>query len=94
MGLPTNKVREWTVHHLPLSLTTLHDQVDHEAPEIDHAAMPKVSPHAAASDQALPSPRSLMMARKQAVNPNNPMRRRTPLVKMRMRMPARVKLRF
>ena len=64
------------------------------APEIDHAAMPGVLPHATASDQALPSPRSLTMTRKQAVNPNSPTRRRTSPVKMRMQRPARVKLRF
>ena len=68
MGSPTNEVREWTVPHLQLSPTTLWDQVGHEAPEIDHAAVPEVSPHAAASNQALPSPRSLMMTRKQAAN--------------------------
>ena len=55
--------------------------------------MPEVSPHAAAGDQALPSPRSLMMTRKQAVKPNPPTRRRMPPVKMRMWRPARVKLR-
>ena len=56
--------------------------------------MPEVAPHSAACDQALPSPRSLMAARKQAENLNSPMRRRTSPVKMRMPRPARVKLRF
>ena len=69
-------------------------QVGCEAPELDHAAMPKVSPHTTAGDQALPSPRSLTTARKQAVNLNPPMRRRMPPVKRRMRRPARVMLRF
>ena len=77
-GSPAKEVREWTVHHLSLSLMTLQDFTGREAPELDHAAMPEVSPHTAAGDQALPSSRSLMMARKQAVNPNPPTRRRMP----------------
>ena len=72
------------MHHLQLSPTTLRDQVGHEAPELDPAAVPEVSPHTAAVDWTLPSPRSLMMARKQAVNPNPPTRRMMPPVKMRM----------
>ena len=61
---------------------------------LSHTAVLKVSPHTAASDQALPSPRPLMMARKPAVNPNPPMRRRMPPVEMRMQRSARVTLRF
>ena len=78
MESPTNEVREWTVHHLPLSLTTLQDQVGCEALELNHATVPEVSPHTTASDEALPCPRPPMTARKQAVNLNFPMRRRTP----------------
>ena len=76
------------------SLKALWDRVGCEAPELDHAAVPKVSPHTTASDQTLPSPRSLMTARKPAVNPNPPMRRRMPPVKMRMWRLARATLRF
>ena len=72
----------------------LWDRAGHEAPELDHAAVPKVSPHTVAGDQALPSPRSLTMARKPAANPNPPMRRRMPPVKMRMWRSARATLRF
>ena len=56
--------------HLLLSPKALWDRVGHEAPGLDHAAMPEVSPHIAASDQAAPSLRPLTMARKQAANPN------------------------
>ena len=94
MGPPTNQVREWIIPHLQLSLTTLRDQVGCGAPEINHAAVPKVSPHPAACDQALSSLRSLTAARNQAVSPNCPLRRRTPPMKMRMPRPATVKLRF
>ena len=87
-------MREWIIPHLQLSLPTLQDQAGHRAPEIDHAAMPKVSPHPAACNQALPSPKSLTAARNQAASLNSPMRRRMPPVKMRMPRPARVKLRF
>ena len=93
-GSPTNQMRKWTIPHLQLSPTTLQGQVGCGAPEIDHSAMPKVLPLSAASDQALPGPRSLKTARKQAANPNSPMRRRTPPVKMRTWRLARVKLRF
>ena len=55
--------------------------------------MPEVSPHPAACDQALPTTRSLMAARNQAVSPNSPTRRTLP-VKIRMPRPTRVKLRF
>ena len=94
MGSPAKEAREWTIHHLPPSLKALWDWVGHEAPELDHSAGPKVSPHTAASNQALPSPRSLTMARKQAANLNPLTRRRTPPVKMRMWRSARVMLRF
>ena len=70
--------------HLPPSPKALWDWVGHEAPEHDYAAMLKVSPHTTAGDQALPSPRPLTTARKPAANPNPPMRRRTPPMKMRM----------
>ena len=94
MGSPTNPVREWTVPHLQLSLTTLQDQTGCEASEINHAAMPEVSPHSAAYDQALPAPRSLMRVRNQAVVLNSPTRRRMTPMKMRTLRLARVKLRF
>ena len=81
-GPPTNQVRAWIIPHLQLLLTTPRDQMGCGAPEINHAAMPKV-----ASDQALwalqwvvtlSTPRSLKAARNQAVNPNSPMMRKTP----------------
>ena len=86
-------MREWIVLHLQLPPTTLRDQAGCGAPEIDHAAMPKVSPHPAACDQALSAPRSLKVARNQAASPNSPTRK-MPLVQMRMQRQARVKLRF
>ena len=87
-------MREWTTPHLQLSLTTLSDWVGHEAPQINHAAMPEVSPPSAPCDQALPTPRSLTEARNEAVIPNSPTRRRTTPMKMRTLRPARVKWRF
>ena len=78
----------------PPSLKALWDQAGCEAPELGHAAMPEVSPHIAAGDQALPSPRSLAMARKPAANLKPPTRRRMPTVKMRMWRLARAMLRF
>ena len=71
-------MREWIVPHLQLPPTTLQDQAGHGAPEINHAAMPKVLPHPAACDQVLSTPRSLKAARNQAASLNSPMRRRTP----------------
>ena len=62
-------------------------------PVLDHAAMPEVSPHTTAGDQALPSLRPLTMARKPAVNLNPPMRRRMSPVKMRMWRFVRMMLR-
>ena len=64
--------------HLQLSLTTLQDWAGCKAPEINHAAMPKLSPHPTACNWALPTPRSLTAAGNQAVSLNSPMRRRTP----------------
>ena len=78
----------------PPSPKALWDRVGHETPELNHTARPKVSPHTTADDQALPSPRSLMMARKQAANLTPPTRWRTPPVKMRIRRSARATLRF
>ena len=69
MGSPAKEAREWTVPHLSLSPKAQWDRAGGEAPELDHVAVPKVSPHTAAGDQALPSLRSLMMARKPAANP-------------------------
>ena len=66
------------VDHAP-SPKVLWDRVGREAPGLNHAAVPKVSPHPTAGDQAPPSLRPLMTARKPAVNPNPPMQRRTPL---------------
>ena len=60
------------------------NQVCHEAPRLDHAAMPKASPHTVAGNQALPSLRPPMTAGKPAANPKAVMRRRMPPVKMRM----------
>ena len=77
----------------PPSPTALWDWAGREAPELGHTVMPEVSPHTAAGDQALPSLRSLTMARKPSVNPNPPMRRRMPPVEMRMQRSARVMLR-
>ena len=91
---PIKEAREWTVHHLLLSLRTLWGRSGCKTPELDHAAVPEVSPHTAAGDQALPSPRSLTMARKPAVNPNPPTRRRMSPAKRRMWRPARAMLRF
>ena len=53
VGSPANQVRAWIIPHPLLLLTTLQDQVGRGAPEIDHTAVPKVSPLPAASDQAL-----------------------------------------
>ena len=91
---PTNEVREWTIPHPPLSPTTLQNWVGHEAPEINHAAVPKVLPHSASCDQALPTPRSLTVARNQAATPNSPMRRRKTPMKMSTPRLVRVKWRF
>ena len=52
-GPPSNQVRASIVPHLQLLLTTPQDQVGCRAPEIDHAAMPEVSPQPAAGSQAL-----------------------------------------
>ena len=45
------KVGEWSIHHLPPSPKVLWDRVGCEAPELDHGAMPEVSPHTTAGDQ-------------------------------------------
>ena len=66
----------------------------HETPSLNHAAMPEVSSHIAAGDQALPSPWPLTTARKPAANLNPPTRRRMVPMKMSMQMPVRVKLRY
>ena len=87
------KAREWTMLHLPPSPKALWDQVDHEAPGLDHVAMLKVSPHTIAGNQALPSLRPLMAARKPAANLNPPTQRRMLPMKMSMQRPMRVKLR-
>ena len=94
MGSPTNQVREWTIPHFQLSLTTQQDRAGREAPEISHAAMPEVLPHPAACNPAQPIPRSLMVAGNPAVSLNSPTRRRMPPMKMGMLRPARVKWRF
>ena len=65
--------------HLPLSPKVLQDQAGNEAPELGHAAMPKVSAHTAAGGQVLPNLRPLMMARNPAVNLSPPMWKRMPL---------------
>ena len=102
-GSPTNQMRAWIVPHLKLLLTTLQDQVGHGAPEIDHAAVPKVSPQPTAGDQALwalqlvitPSaPMPLKAARNQAANLNSPTMQKTPPMKMRMLRQTRVKPRL
>ena len=61
---------------LPLPLKALQDQTDHEAPELGHIAIPKVSPHAAAVNQVLPTPRPLKMTRNPAADPRPSMQRR------------------
>ena len=103
VGSPTNQVRAWIVPHLQLLLTTLQDQAGHRTPEIDHAAMPKVLPQPTAGDQALwamwlvitlSAPMPLKAARNQAVNPNSPMTRKMPPMKIRMLRQTRVKLRL
>ena len=62
----------------PPSPKALWDRAGREAPELDHTAMPEVSPHTAASNPALSSLRPLTMARKPAANLNPPTRRRMP----------------
>ena len=52
-GSPTNQVRVWIVPHPQLLLTTLWDQAGCGAPEVDHTAVPKVSPLPTAGNQAL-----------------------------------------
>ena len=79
--------------HLPPSPKALWDRAGREAPELDHAAVPEVSPHTTAGDQTLPSLRPLTMARKPVANPNPPTRRRMPPMKMRMQRFARAMLR-
>ena len=74
-----------TVLHLPPSLKVLQDWAGHVAPELSHAAVPKVSPHTTASDQVPPNLGPLTTARNPAANPSPPMRRRTPPAKMSMR---------
>ena len=75
------------------SLKALWDRAGCEAPRHDHAAVPKVSPHTTAGNQALPSLRPLTMVRKPAVNLNPPMQRRMPPMKMSMQRSMRVMLR-
>ena len=70
--------------HLPPSLRVLQDQVGCEAPELSHAAVPKVSPHTTASDQVPPILRPLTMARSPAVNLSPPTWRRMPPAMMSM----------
>ena len=103
MGPPTNQVRAWIILHLQLLLTTPQDQVGCGAPEIDHATMPEVSPQPTAGSQTLwalwwvttlSAPRSLKVARNQAVNLNSPTMRKMAPMKMRMPRQTRVKLRL
>ena len=52
-GLPTNQVRVQIVSHLQLLLTTLRDQADHGALDVNLIARHEVSPLPPASNQAL-----------------------------------------
>ena len=78
MGYTAKIVRGWTALHLLPSLKVLWDQAGCEAPELGHAAVPKISPHTAAGDQVLPYLGPLTMAGNPAANPSPPMQRRTP----------------
>ena len=51
-GSPTNQVRGWIVPFLWLLLTTPQDQMGHGTPDVDPAAVPKVSLLPTASNQA------------------------------------------
>ena len=62
---------------LPPPLKAPWDRMGHEAPELDHIAIPKVSPHTAAIDQVLPTPRPLKTTK-------NPAADRSPLTQKRM----------
>ena len=82
-------MRVWIILHLQLLLTTLQDQADCGAPEINHTAVPIVSPQPVAGDQAqwapqpvvtLSAPTPLKVARYHAVSPNSPPMRKTPLM--------------
>ena len=98
-GSPTNQARAWIVPHLQLLLTTLWDQVGHGAPDIDPAALPKVSLLPGAGNQAqwawwqvitVFGPTPPKVVRCQAANLNSTMMRKTSLVKMKMLKQTRV----
>ena len=98
-GSPANQVRAWIIPHPQLLLTILQDLAGHRGPEINHAAVLEVSPLPAAGIQALWAPwqvvtlsvpTPLRVARNQAANPNSPMMRKMPPVKMKMLRQTRV----
>ena len=56
----------------------------HEASELNHIAIPKVSPHAAAVDQVLPTPGPLKTTRNPAADQSPPTQKRMLLAMMGM----------
>ena len=72
----TKIARGWIALCLLLPLKAQWDRMGHEAPELGHIAIPKVSPHAAAIDQVPPTPRPLKMTRNPTADPSPPMWKR------------------